>query len=82
MQYTIRYHQTVETYCDVVFLPCGHVCTCSSCSLLISACPLCRVAVDDKLWRHLCVQIGINVFPKPQVDCIGHKHGEHLYTAI
>ncbi|XP_054156557.1 E3 ubiquitin-protein ligase LRSAM1-like [Oppia nitens] len=38
-----------ELMCNVVFLPCGHVCSCNTCALLVSTCPLCRVFIDDKL---------------------------------
>merc|ERR1711962_956349 len=39
----------VETFqsaeCDIIFLPCGHLCSCSSCQQSLAACPLCRANV-------------------------------------
>ncbi|CAG0901206.1 unnamed protein product [Cyprideis torosa] len=35
--------------CAVVFLPCGHVCTCAKCSPQVDACPLCRGAISSRI---------------------------------
>ncbi|CAL4060276.1 unnamed protein product, partial [Meganyctiphanes norvegica] len=35
--------------CDVVFLPCGHVCTCSNCCAPLALCPMCRSEVTNKI---------------------------------
>lgn len=32
---------------DCVLGPCGHLCICSSCSIKIEICPLCRMSVDE-----------------------------------
>lgn len=32
----------------VVFLPCGHVCTCTDCSPVIQACPICRARIQSR----------------------------------
>jgi len=34
---------------QVVFLPCGHFCTCFDCSERIENCPLCRGAIIQKV---------------------------------
>lgn len=31
----------------VVFVPCGHVCTCGDCSTKLTRCPLCRKRIDQ-----------------------------------
>lgn len=33
---------------QIVFLPCGHVCTCAKCSQNISDCPMCRAHIQGK----------------------------------
>ena len=33
----------------IVFLPCGHVCACAECAQGLSACPLCRVEIAQKI---------------------------------
>lgn len=33
---------------EIVFLPCGHVCTCAKCSQSISDCPMCRAHIQGK----------------------------------
>lgn len=33
---------------EIVFIPCGHICTCISCSKLINVCPLCRSKLTQK----------------------------------
>lgn len=34
---------------SIVFLPCGHVCACSTCSKDLIDCPLCRVKIQQKI---------------------------------
>lgn len=33
---------------DVVILPCGHICICSTCSLMVDRCPVCRGDIQSK----------------------------------
>ncbi|XP_024361279.1 E3 ubiquitin-protein ligase SP1 [Physcomitrium patens] len=39
---------------NAVFLPCGHMCCCTSCSAQLTSCPLCRRHIDKfvKTYRH------------------------------
>ncbi|TRZ00597.1 hypothetical protein DNTS_006466 [Danionella cerebrum] len=37
----------MEFESQVVFLPCGHVCCCKSCSDALQTCPLCRASIDQ-----------------------------------
>lgn len=39
----------LSNLCDVVFLPCGHVCTCSNCCAPLALCPMCRSEVASKI---------------------------------
>jgi len=34
---------------DVIFLPCGHTCTCDKCGANLKECPLCRVEISSRL---------------------------------
>lgn len=34
---------------QVALIPCGHVCTCSDCSSLVTTCPVCRLAISSRL---------------------------------
>ena len=34
---------------SIVFLPCGHVCVCNTCSKDLIQCPLCRVRIQQKI---------------------------------
>jgi len=34
---------------NVVFLPCGHVCSCSKCAAKLAQCPICRAQIDQKV---------------------------------
>jgi E3 ubiquitin-protein ligase LRSAM1 len=34
---------------QIVFLPCGHVCTCKTCGVPLAKCPLCRVDIAQKI---------------------------------
>ena len=35
--------------CDIIFLPCGHLCSCSSCQQALATCPLCRANVLQRV---------------------------------
>ncbi|XP_034227700.1 E3 ubiquitin-protein ligase SP1-like isoform X2 [Prunus dulcis] len=39
---------------NAVFVPCGHMCCCTTCSLHLTSCPLCRRRIDQavKTFRH------------------------------
>lgn len=40
----------LDLQCEVIFLPCGHLCCCSGCANMISAdCPMCRSVIDHKI---------------------------------
>ena len=41
----------MEDDISVVFLPCGHLCCCSSCANrpAVKICPICRIEIADKL---------------------------------
>jgi len=36
----------------VVFIPCGHMCTCENCSTKIEVCPICRKGISKKQIVH------------------------------
>ncbi|XP_076651821.1 E3 ubiquitin-protein ligase LRSAM1 isoform X4 [Halictus rubicundus] len=39
-----------DQQCEVIFLPCGHLCCCSSCANMISSdCPMCRSIIERKI---------------------------------
>jgi hypothetical protein len=38
----------LDNQSSIVFLPCGHVCTCQVCSKQVSLCPMCRVNIERK----------------------------------
>lgn len=44
----------LEQEYNAVFVPCGHMCCCTSCSSQLTSCPLCRRHVDQvvKTYRH------------------------------
>lgn len=33
---------------EIVFLPCGHMCTCATCAPRVEDCPMCRAAITEK----------------------------------
>ena len=35
--------------CNIIFLPCGHVCSCWNCENGLSECPLCRAPIAQKV---------------------------------
>ncbi|CAL7936087.1 unnamed protein product [Xylocopa violacea] len=40
----------LDLQCEVIFLPCGHLCCCSGCANMVSSgCPMCRSAIDKKI---------------------------------
>ncbi|XKL68710.1 hypothetical protein PGB90_006479 [Kerria lacca] len=39
----------LEKQSNVVFLTCGHLCSCTDCSLLIKTCPMCRSDIEKKM---------------------------------
>jgi len=39
----------LERKCDIIFLPCGHLCSCSSCQQSLATCPLCRANVLQRV---------------------------------
>lgn len=40
----------LDSQCEVIFLPCGHLCSCSICADKISAeCPMCRSSIEHKV---------------------------------
>lgn len=39
----------LSTGCEVVFLPCGHVCVCAKCCTTLAICPMCRSPVISKI---------------------------------
>jgi len=39
----------LEQKCDIIFLPCGHVCVCNRCEADVVDCPLCRARVAQKV---------------------------------
>ncbi|XP_017553283.1 E3 ubiquitin-protein ligase LRSAM1 isoform X2 [Pygocentrus nattereri] len=39
----------MEAGCQVVFLPCGHVCCCQVCSDALHSCPLCRSTISQRI---------------------------------
>ncbi|XP_006557490.2 E3 ubiquitin-protein ligase LRSAM1 isoform X1 [Apis mellifera] len=40
----------LDLQCEVIFLPCGHLCCCSGCANMISSdCPMCRSVIEHKI---------------------------------
>ncbi|KAK5642385.1 hypothetical protein RI129_008552 [Pyrocoelia pectoralis] len=39
----------METDCDIIFVPCGHLCCCVNCSNPLEDCPMCRTAIERKI---------------------------------
>ncbi|XP_033340246.1 E3 ubiquitin-protein ligase LRSAM1 isoform X2 [Megalopta genalis] len=41
----------LDLQCEVIFLPCGHLCCCSNCANMITSdCPMCRSIIERKLF--------------------------------
>ncbi|CAH8445797.1 unnamed protein product [Dicrocoelium dendriticum] len=41
-----------DAKCLIIFLQCGHVCTCAVCAEKISTCPLCRSPISQRVQIH------------------------------
>ncbi|KAK7864090.1 hypothetical protein R5R35_002734 [Gryllus longicercus] len=39
----------MDKECEVVFVPCGHLCCCTRCSQSLEDCPLCRTGIKQKI---------------------------------
>ncbi|XP_063987269.1 E3 ubiquitin-protein ligase LRSAM1-like isoform X2 [Diachasmimorpha longicaudata] len=40
----------MDSQCEVIFLPCGHLCCCATCSSLVTTeCPMCRGSIQRKI---------------------------------
>jgi len=39
----------LENKCNIIFLPCGHVCACWKCEAGLTHCPLCRAPITQKV---------------------------------
>lgn len=40
----------LDLQCEVIFLPCGHLCCCSNCANMVSSeCPMCRSTIERKM---------------------------------
>jgi len=39
----------LENKCNIIFLPCGHVCACWNCEAGLTECPLCRATIVQKV---------------------------------
>ncbi|PSN33497.1 E3 ubiquitin-protein ligase LRSAM1 [Blattella germanica] len=39
----------MEEKCEVIFVPCGHMCCCIKCAEMVSDCPLCRSTIEQKI---------------------------------
>ncbi|VEN42043.1 unnamed protein product [Callosobruchus maculatus] len=42
----------LDIECQVIFVPCGHLCCCHHCGSKISICPMCRVDVEKVITLH------------------------------
>ncbi|XP_056639062.1 E3 ubiquitin-protein ligase LRSAM1-like isoform X1 [Diorhabda sublineata] len=39
----------LDVECQIIFVPCGHLCCCCNCSVPVSECPLCRETIERKI---------------------------------
>ncbi|XP_023020535.2 E3 ubiquitin-protein ligase LRSAM1 [Leptinotarsa decemlineata] len=39
----------LDLECEIIFVPCGHICCCCHCSKNVSECPLCRSSIERKI---------------------------------
>lgn len=42
----------LDRKCDIIFLPCGHLCSCNVCEVNLRECPLCRAVIQQKIKIH------------------------------
>ncbi|XP_057333310.1 E3 ubiquitin-protein ligase LRSAM1-like isoform X1 [Microplitis mediator] len=43
----------LDSQCEIIFLPCGHLCCCAKCSnAVLNECPLCRGSIQRKIQVH------------------------------
>ncbi|CAH1994126.1 unnamed protein product [Acanthoscelides obtectus] len=42
----------LDMECQIIFLPCGHLCCCQNCGSKIATCPLCRIDVEKVIKMH------------------------------
>lgn len=43
----------LDSASQIIFLPCGHLCTCNGCASTVTHCPLCRALLIHRLRVHL-----------------------------
>ena len=43
----------LNSVADVVFVPCGHLCSCISCAQSLRKCPICRVKIEKAIKTYL-----------------------------
>ena len=39
----------LDKLADIVFVPCGHLCSCTSCAPALRKCPICRVKIEKAI---------------------------------
>jgi E3 ubiquitin-protein ligase LRSAM1 len=39
----------MDQECQIIFLPCGHLCCCEQCQVEIGECPMCRGVIENKI---------------------------------
>ncbi|XP_073974457.1 E3 ubiquitin-protein ligase LRSAM1-like isoform X2 [Rhodnius prolixus] len=39
----------MQYQCEIVYIPCGHLCCCKNCSVQLEDCPLCRAQIQQKV---------------------------------
>ncbi|XP_017780178.1 PREDICTED: E3 ubiquitin-protein ligase LRSAM1-like isoform X1 [Nicrophorus vespilloides] len=39
----------LDNKCEIIYVPCGHFCCCTDCSLPLNECPMCRAAIEKKI---------------------------------
>lgn len=39
----------MDCNCDIIFVPCGHLCCCVNCSNPLEDCPMCRITIERKI---------------------------------
>ncbi|KAK9500978.1 hypothetical protein O3M35_002122 [Rhynocoris fuscipes] len=43
----------MQFQCEIVYIPCGHLCCCKQCSSHLNQCPLCRADIEQKIAVYL-----------------------------